>query len=428
LLSPRLQIGSRLTPLLDALAVPAFRRYYTGQTISVTASWMQILAEAWLVIQLRGGALQLGWLMACSSLPALLFSIHAGVLADAVDKRRLMVLTQAASAVISFVLAVLVWTSAMRLWILYLLSGASGMALAVETPARQTMVFEMVGSKRARGALVLSAISLSGGRFVGPGIVALVLTLQHSQNLGFCFFVNGLSFILVIYVLMRLPWEQVKVAARGVDRRGQAAKAGLAYVWKVTHLRWMVIALILVGALSINFQVFMPLVDHVWFHKGAQGFALLSAAFGVGALAGAIIGAFGVSAASWVGRAAFALGVFLGVAAFTRLWAAQVILFGAVGLATVCLLTTTNVALQENSDPAFRGRTVALYSLAVTGTTPIGSPIIGLVAERAGLAAAMAVASGAAILGGATLAMSNRSQNAGRDVRQGTRSVGGDGR
>jgi predicted MFS family arabinose efflux permease len=389
---------------------------------------MQILAEAWLVIQLRGGALQLGWLMACSSLPALLFSIHAGVLADAVDKRRLMIVTQTASAAISLVLAMLVWSSTITLWILYLLSAASGMALAIETPARQTMVFEMVGPERARSALVLSAISLSGGRFLGPGIVALILALQHSQDLGFCFFVNGLSFILVIFVLMSLPREYVKVVARGGGRRGQTAKAGLAYVWKVPNLRWMVIALMLIGMLSINFQVFMPLVDHVWFHKGAQGFALLSAAFGVGALAGALIGAFGVSAASWVGRAAVALGIFLGVAAFTRSWAAQVVLFGAIGLATVCLLTTTNVALQENSDPAFRGRTVALYSLAITGTTPIGSPIIGLIAERAGLAVSMAIASGAAILGGATLAMSNRSQDTGGGVRQGVRSVGGDGR
>jgi MFS family permease len=378
-----------------SLSVPNYRRYFGGQIVSITGNWMQIVAEMWLVVQLTGSGVSVGLTAALQFLPILLFGAWGGLLADRMSKRRLLMITQVLSALPALALWGLVTNGSVEIWMVYALVLARGAVTAVDNPARQSFVVEMVGAERVVNAVSLNSVIVHTARILGPAAAGVVIALL---GVGPCFAVNAASFAVMFLALRSMDPAGLRPAPRAAaGGRGQLREA-LRHVRSTPGLLIPLAMMAVIGTLSFNFQVLLPLLASITWDGTASTYALLTAAMGVGSVSGALAsGARGrVSPRLLVGSAAL-FGVFMllvAAAPSVRLQLAALIPLGAV---SVTFAAGVNSAMQLAVEPVLRGRVMALYSVVFLGSTPIGAPLVGWIAEVAGPRTSLVVGAVAAL-------------------------------
>jgi predicted MFS family arabinose efflux permease len=381
----------------SSLAVPNYRRYFAGQVVSVSGNWMQTVAELWLVLKLTGSGLAVGLTPALQFLPILLAGAWGGVLADRLPKHRLLMTTQALMALPALALWLLYSQGAVEPWIVLALVLVRGSVNAIDNPTRQSFVVELVGADRLVNAVSLNSVVVNTGRIVGPAVAGVLIA---TAGVGPCFLVNALSFGAMLVALASMDRSALHASRPAARERGQVRSA-LRHVTATPEL-WIPLAMmVVVGTLSYNFQVLLPLLANDTWHGTASTYATLTVAMGAGSLLGALAAGHRgrVSPGLLVGAALSLGAVELGVAGAPTL-ALQAAALVPLGALTVTFATGVNSTLQLAVDPALRGRVMALYSIVFLGSTPIGSPIVGWLAQIAGPRAGLLLGALAALAAG----------------------------
>jgi MFS family permease len=372
-----------------------YRLYITGQTVSVIGTWMQRVAEAWLVLSLTDSGVALGVTVALQFLPMLLFGVWGGVIADRVDKRRLLVITQASAGILAAVLWGLVAGDLITVWMVYVLAFLLGCVNAVDMPTRQAFVIEMVGADDVANAVALNSATFNLGHLVGPAVAGVLIA---TAGVGPCFGINALTYIPIVLTLRAMRPEELVRSAPAGRQRGQA-RAGLRYVWSTPTLRSTLLLLTVVGTLGLNFSVMLPLLVRFALDGGPVLYGTLSSVMAVGSLVGALFMATRARPTRPLllgSAAAFGSLTMLAAVAPTALLVGVVLAF--LGLAVMLFLATTNSTLQLESSAAMRGRVMALYALLFLGSTPLGGPLMGWVSQQVGARAGFAICGAVTLL------------------------------
>jgi MFS family permease len=371
-----------------ALSVPNFRRYVAGQSLSLIGTWVETVAQGLLVLQLTHSGTILGLTTAARYGPILVLSPYAGLLVDRYPKRRVLLGTQAGLGLVSAILGASVLTGAIRLWQVFVLGLLFGTLSAIDNPARQAFVQEMVSHDLVRNAVTLNSTSVNLARVIGPTIAAVLVS---TIGIGWCFVVNAISFCFVIASLLSLDTRRLHPAAVVPHRRGQL-REGLSYAARVPAIARPLLMMAVIGTFTFEFEVSLPLLATKTFHGSGTTYSWLLGAFGVGAVAGGLYAArsagTGVARLTW---AALGYAIAMGLLALAPTLPAAIAACVLVGVATIMFLTTGNSTIQLASEPDHRGRVAALWSMALVGTTPIGSPIIGAISDAAGPRSAVAL-------------------------------------
>jgi MFS family permease len=369
-----------------ALSVPNYRRYYVGQAISLAGTWMQMTAQAWLVLTLTHSSTALGGVIALQTLPVLLLAPYGGVIADRVDKRRLMIALQTLMGVQALVLGVLTVTGAVRIWEIGLLAAILGVNNAFESPARQSFMLELVGKEHLRNAVSLNSVLVNVARSTGPAVAGILIA---SVGVGVCFLVNAASFVAVVASLATMDVRALSPSEPTRRAKGQL-REGLRYVRSKRELLIPLVMMGVVGCLTYEFQVTLPVMASRGLHAGPAGFGFMTAAMGVGAVLGGLVVAHrGKTGLKPLVTAAFVFGVAVLLAALAPSLAVELVILAIVGGASISFMATGNSTLQLSAEPSMRGRVMSLWFVAFQGSTPIGGPVIGAVmawlGARAGL-------------------------------------------
>jgi len=362
-----------------ALRTANYRRYFAGQSLSMVGTWMQTVAQGWLVLELTGSGTALGLVAAAQFLPVLLLAPYGGLLADRWDKRRLLVATQTAFGLLALTLGVLVVTGAVRLWMVIVLAALFGLVNACDSPARQAFALEMVGPDRLRNAVTLNSVLVNAARALGPSLAGLLIA---TTGTGVCFLVNAASYVAVLLALGRMDSEALRPSEPAGREPGQV-RDGLRYVGRTPDLLVPLLMLAVVGTLAYEFSVVLPLLARDTFDGGPETYGILTSAMGAGAIVGGLLAAgragHGLRRLS---AAAAAFGGTILAAALAPTLTLEVLALAAVGAASVTFLATGNSTLQLESDARYRGRVMALWAMAFLGSTPIGAPLVGAVSEH----------------------------------------------
>lgn len=389
-----------------SLQVPNFRRFFCGQVISVSGNWMQIVAEAWLILSLTSSGIALGVSTALQFLPILLLGAWGGLLADRFSKRRLLMVTQTLMILPALTLFVLAATGAATLWMVYALVLARGLVTAVDNPTRQSFISEMVGPGNVVNAVSLNSILVQTARITGPAAAALVIA---TSGVAACFALNAVTFAAMIVALTRMDPAALHAGPPAARARGQIREA--LEVVRADRALWVPLATMgVVSALAYNFQTVLPLLARYTFAGSAGTYALLLGAMGVGAIAAALAGgARGRTSPQLISGAAIAFGTGLALAAAAPTLDLALAALTLVGAASVTFTNAVNSHLQLSAPPALRGRVMALFGVVFLGSTPLGAPLLGVVCEVAGARAGLAVGAVGAITAGlAALALGVR--------------------
>jgi len=381
-----------------SLRVPNYRRYFAGQVISLSGNWMQTVAEMWLVLKLTGSGTAVGLTAALQFLPILVFGAMGGVLADRMSKRKLLIVTQTLMALPSLALWALVVGGAVEVWMVFALVFARGAVNALDNPARQSFVTELVGPERTVNAVALNSVIVHSARIVGPAAAGGVIALW---GVGPCFLLNAVSFGAMIVALWGMDPRALDTPTPAPRRRGDL-RSGLAYVRRTPALLIPLAMMALIGTLSYNFQILLPLLADFTWHGTATTYALLTTSMGVGSVLGALMaGARGRVDSRLLVYAAAAFGVLMLAAAAAPTLPLQVAALVPLGMVTVTFAAGVNSTLQLAVDPAMRGRVMALYSVVFLGSTPIGAPLMGWLAGTLGPRAGLVVGAVAALVAAA---------------------------
>ena len=374
-----------------------YRLFFAGQVVSVTGTWMQNVAAAWLVLQLTHSPVAVGVLMLCQFLPATVLGLVSGVLVDRLDVRRTVIGTQAASMVFAAVLAVLTLGGLVVPWHVYLLTGLRGISLVFDHPARQALTFQMVGRNELPNAVALNSSLFNGARVVGPALGGAVIA---AGGPGVCFLLNAVSFVAVLASLTLIRPAELFPLDRGDERPTLLRGTGEAFAFlrRVPLAALVLGTVFLVTTLSFNFNVLLPVLAERTLAEGPEVFGIVTACFGTGALVGALAAA-AISRASprllLAGTGVFGLAE-LALAPQTTLAAVAPLLFLA-GLAFTVWTSNANATLQLAAPDRLRGRVMGLYYFAFNGAGPVGGMLAGWLAAAGGTALAFSVAGGAAI-------------------------------
>jgi MFS family permease len=397
----------------SSLRIRNYRLYYVGQAISTSGTFMQTIAQAWLVLKLTNSGTALGIVAALQNLPVLLLAPWGGLVADRFPKRTLLLLTQSAFGIVALIFGGFVVTGLVRLWMVYVLALVFGVINCVDNPVRQSFVVEMVGKEELKNAVTLYSSMVNLARVIGPALAALLISLL---GLGPCFVANGLSYAAVLVMLLAMSTQELHPAAPLAHVAGQIM-GGFRYVYSTPILRNVLVIMAIIGTLTYEFQVSLPLLAQFTFHGDASSYAALTAALGLGAVIGGLVTASRRSTSiKVVVVAAFGFGASALLAALMPtlpLAVAGVIL---VGFFSILFSSSGNTTLQLASDPQMRGRVMALWAIAFLGSTTIGGPIIGFIGEHANPRWGLATGGMAAILAGAYGAAAIRTRHARQDV------------
>jgi MFS family permease len=369
-----------------AFAIPNYRRYISGQSISLIGTWMQMAAQSWLVLTITRSATTLGLIVALQTLPVLLLGPYGGVIADRVDKLRLMTVLQVAMGVQALVLGVLTVTGSVRLWEIGVLAALLGLNNAFENPARQSFMLEMVGPENLRNAVSLNSVLVNVARVIGPAVAGILIATVGE---GVCFLVNAASFVAVVASLTMLDRATLTPSVPSPRAPGQL-REGLRYVRRTPELGVPLLMMALAGALAYEFQVTLPVMARQGLHAGATAYGFMTAAMGVGAVVGGLFVANkGRTGLRPLVLAASAFGVVLLLAALAPNLPVEIVALAFVGGASISFMSTGNSTLQLTAAPGMRGRVMSLWFVAFQGSTPIGGPIVGWVMAQAGARAGL---------------------------------------
>lgn len=396
---------ARLPRGLSAFRHRNYRLFFSGQLISVTGTWMQTLAQSWLVLSLTDSPFQFSLVSVCQFAPVLVLGVAAGVVADRFPKRTILVVTQTTSMLLAATLSLLVATDSVRLWHVYLLALGLGIVNAFDMPTRQAFVVEMVGKEDLSNAIALNSSLFNAARIVGPAIAGLILA---TKGAAWCFGLNAVSYLAVIagLLLMRLTPSVRAREGSAIQRM----REGLAYVRATPSVLMPVSLIAFVAVFGMNFNVWIPLLAKKEFDVGADGFGVLMSAVGVGSLAGALSLAFAgrgprprliLVTAALLGLTELAL------AAVSRLSlhvAIALLILPVMGFSFSLTSASANTIIQTNAPGHLRGRVMSVYMTFFAGTAPLGAIFAGALADRFGTPASIAVCGAVTVFAAAAVA------------------------
>ncbi|HWF74812.1 MAG TPA: MFS transporter [Solirubrobacteraceae bacterium] len=369
-----------------ALSVPNYRRYISGQAISLIGTWMQMTAQSWLVLTLTHSSTALGVIIALQTLPVLLLGPYGGVIADRIDKRRLMIALQAAMGLQALTLGLLSVTGVVKVWEIGVLAALLGLNNAFENPSRQSFMLELVGPEHLRNAVSLNSVLVNVARSVGPAVAGILIATVGD---GVAFLVNAASFVAVIASLATMDPRALNPTPPTPRERGQL-REGVRYVRSQRELAVPLLMMAVVGCLTYEFQVSLPVMASRGLHAGATGFGFMTAAMGVGAVAGGlVVAARGKTGLRPLILAATAFGAAMTLAALAPTLAFELVALALAGAASISFMSTANSTLQLSAAPSMRGRVMSLWFVAFQGSTPIGGPIVGWTMAVAGARAGL---------------------------------------
>jgi MFS family permease len=408
--------------LARSLAVRDFRRWFVSQVVSTSGTMTQSVAQAWLVLRLSGRGIDLGLVSAFTMVPVLLGSPFAGAVVDRVDKRRLLIGTQASFTALALLLGALTSSGLVRLWMVFALAGALGVVSALDGPARQVYVLDLVGMEGAGNAIGLNEVVLNVSRVLGPATGGVLLA---TIGVAACFYVNAATFVFPLAVLVaqgrRAPGGAAGPPARSRRGRarpitgstpsalvpwragsGRALREGLAYAWRTPVIRYGLLLAASSGML-FNLSVALPLLATQDFHAGGGGYGALLATFGIGAIGGAGLAASAGERPSGrrVRLLALVTGASVLVGAVMPDLAAELVALTVVGLSSIWFIALANTVVQLRSAPALRGRMMGLWVMALPGLGAVTGPLTGWVAQALGARAAFGLAGVALLASGA---------------------------
>jgi len=378
-----------------ALAVPNYRRYYSGQAISMIGTWMQMTAQSWLVLTLTHSSTFLGVIVALQTLPVLVLGPYGGVIADRVDKRRLMIALQSAMGVQALILGVLTVTGSVTVWQIGILAALLGLNNAFENPARQSFMMELVGADHLRNAVSLNSVLVNAARTIGPAVAGILIATVGD---GVCFLANAASFVAVVFSLTTMDTAALAPSPPAPRARGQL-REGLRYVRNTPSLAVPLIMMGLAGCLTYEFQVSLPVMADRGLQVGAAGFGFMTAAMGVGAVAGGLfVAARGRTGLRPLVLAAFGFSGALALATLAPDLPLELLALALVGVGSIAFMSTGNSTLQLGAAPDMRGRVMSLWFVAFQGSTPIGGPVVGATMAALGARAGLGLGALTAVL------------------------------
>lgn len=373
--------------MFSSLRIRNYRLFFLGQVVSNTGTWMQRIAQDWLVLSLTGSSAAVGITTALQFLPMLLFGLYGGVLVDRLPKRPVLLVTQTAMGVTGLLLAFLTLSGHVQVWHVYVAAFAVGLATVVDNPARQSFVSEMVGPGQLQNAVSLNSANFQSARLVGPAVAGVLIT---GVGTGWAFLFNGLSFVAPIAGLLLMRARELHAVERAPRGKGQL-REGLRYVAARPELLWPIVLVGFMGTFGFNFPVWLSAFADDIFHAGAGAYSLFNTLMAVGSLAGALLAARrGTARLRVLIAAAVGFGVLeIVAAAAPNLWLFALLMVP-IGIAGLTANVTANTTIQMGTDPAMRGRVIALFMMVFMGGTPLGAPLVGWITDvygpRAGFA------------------------------------------
>lgn len=393
---------TRKSSMFSSLTIRNYRLFFIGQVVSNTGTWMQRIAQDWLVLSLTGSSAAVGITTALQFLPMLLFGLYGGVLVDRLPKRPALLCTQSAMAVTGLVLAALTLSGHVQVWHVYLAAFAVGLATVVDNPARQSFVSEMVGPGQLQNAVSLNSANFQSARLVGPAVAGLMIT---GVGTGWAFLANGLSFAAPIAGLLLMRTRELHVVERAPRGKGQL-REGLRYVAKRPELIWPIVLVGFIGTFGFNFPVWLSAYADDVFHAGAGAYSLFNTLMAVGSLCGALLAARrGTARLRVLIAAALAFGSLEIVAALAPSYWLFALLMVPIGIFGLTVNVTANTAVQMATDPAMRGRVMALFMMVFMGGTPVGAPVVGWVTDTYGARIGFALGGVVAAASAATIGL-----------------------
>jgi MFS family permease len=396
-------ISPRLPAAFRALRHRNYRLFFAGQLISLTGTWMQSVAQSWLVYRLTGSAALLGVVGFSAQIPVFLLAPLGGVVADRHHRHRVIIATQAASMALAFVLAALTLTGRIEVWHIFVIASLLGVVNAFDIPARQAFVVEMVGRADLINAIALNSSMFNGARIVGPAVAGVLVAAIGE---GWCFFANAASYVAVIASLLRMD---VKAPVRPTGgSMGSRIAEGFAYARRTAPVRALLVLLGVVSFVGMPYAVLMPVFADRILHGGASGLGLLMGSSGIGALAGALTLA-ARQRISGLGRvvafAAAAFGLCLVLFSLSRVFWLSAALLVPVGFFMMLQMASSNTLIQSMVPDHLRGRVMSIYSMMFMGMAPFGALFAGTVAERLGAPMTVALGGAASIVAGGLFAL-----------------------
>ena len=367
--------------MFRSLRVPNFRLFFGGHAVSVIGTWMQRVAQDWLVLKLSDSAVAVGIATALQALPMLFLGLWGGLLVDRLDRRRTIMATQAVSAVLAAALAAVTLAGVVQLWMVFALALGLGLVTVLDVPARQAFITEMVGPEDFVNAQSLNSTVHNTGRLVGPAVAGLLIAWVGS---GAAFAINAVSFVAVLISLFRIDPGRLDRAEPAPSERGQVLE-GLRYVWGRADLRACLLLVAVIALFGQNFRVVLPLFARDVLGGGAETYGWLTSALGAGAVIGALATAAREQISAWsmlVWGGVFSV-VSMLLAGAPGLLVALGLLVG-LGIANISFNTLARTLLQLGAEPTMQGRVIALHAIVFLGSTPIGGPMIGWICEQFG--------------------------------------------
>jgi len=376
-----------------------YRLYFAGQVISLIGTWMQNVAQAWFIIVLtHGSAFAVGALALCQFGPYALLGLFGGTMADRLDARRTLLLTQSASLLVAAALATLALSHGAQVWEVFVLAAVSGLILVLDTPVRQAFTIQMVGRPELPNAIALNSSLFNASRIVGPALAGLLIA---TVGVGVCFLLNAVSYLAVLGALLLMRDSELYPINRGSERPAllRGVGEGLVYAWRTPTARLVLLLMLVISTLAINFNVLLPVLAAHTLRSGPEVFGILSASFGVGALGGALTSA-SLSRASLTallgGGTGFGASLLL-LAPQRTVWAACAVLV-LTGFSFSLYASQSNSSLQMAVPDRLRGRVLSLYGYVFFGTAPLGGVLAGWMTGRYGTEAYLFVVGGVSVV------------------------------
>ncbi len=383
-----------LRDVFSSLKVRNFRVYYAGQIISFSGTFMQILAQDWLVLELTNSGTMLGLVLAAQFLPMLLLTPWGGLIADRFSKLKLIYATQIISAILALALGLVVVTGAIRIWMVFAFAICLGVVNSLDNPTRNAFIFEMVGKDEVKNATSLWASLMSLARIIGPAVGGIVIA---TLGIGQCFIINAASYVAVIFALLLIRPEELHTVPPIPHEKAQIKK-GVEYVLSSPVLLIPLVMMAIIGTITYEWSASMPLFARFVLDGGAGIYAAITVAMGVGMLIGGFANAFGGGASQKrLVYSALLLGVSILIAFVTTSLLLAIVAFVFVGIMERNFTTLTMSILQLNTDSKMRGRVMAFFSMAYLSSTAIGGPIVGWVGQQFGAPWALGIGGFAAM-------------------------------